>query len=145
MHHFRKVAGAQVPREFESPPLRKNTKLQSGEKIRPSQTTCGGRRDIPLQTSPVAPSAFLLTLLAISRIRVKGARGEQMRVRLWTRWVLTSFYFSFLNANTMFEAAHFRFYGVCGTPYAHIRTAPALPTVANRNRGARPPYRYVLA
>jgi len=32
---------------------------------------------------------------------------------------------------------------VGGTPYAHIRTAPAPPTVANRNRGARPPYRYV--
>ena len=30
-------------------------------------------------------------------------------------------------------------------PYAHIRMAPARPTVASRNRGARPPYRYVLS
>ena len=47
-------------------------------------------------------------------------------------------------AITMFEAAHIRFYSVSGAPYAHIRTATARPTVANRNRGARPPYRYVL-
>ena len=50
----------------------------------------------------------------------------------------------FFIASTMFEAAHFRFKRVLWRSFAHIRTASALPSVASRNRGARPPYRYVL-
>ena len=46
-----------------------------------------------------------------------------------------TFYFKRNRKSQWLKAAHFRFNRVCGTPYEHIRTAPALPTVPRATVG----------
>src|SRR3989338_7511121 len=74
-----------------------------------------GQSASPTPPGPLPHPSPLFVFLGIFERKTLGVRAEKTRVRLRTRWVLTSFYFSFLNTNriiAVFEAAHFRFYRV---------------------------------
>ena len=135
MYLFRKQAGAQAPRGFESPPFRNFARNAKSSEKGESCRTSGGQGDIPPQTPPVALPASLLAFWEISGRKLHGARGEKTRMRLRTRWVLTSFYFSFLIQTRIAHRSHSSSKRPTSasiesaTLQMHIRTAPALPTV----------------
>ena len=109
--------------------------------------TCGGRGEIPPLKPPFRPARFVAWFLGNfwdkckrqTRRKNEGAVADQRDSHR------LSFFYRKRNCKSRDSkrptSASMK---VSDALYAHIRTASALPTVANRNRGARPPHRYVL-